>query len=235
MNQCYHITFDIDWAPDDSIKLCLDMLSRSSLKATFFTTHHTDMNQEIILQGHELGIHPNFLSGSTHGEDVLEIVETCLGFAPEARYMRTHSLYQSSRLLYEVFGSFPQLTTDLSLFMHRARHAQRCTWSFDGVSFDRILYNWEDDAQFYDPNYDYSRAKFFGEVTIYDFHPIHVDLNSRELTPYGRLRELLGSRRLFTASSNELESCRNPGQGTCDFLGSIIDSAAQPINLEDVE
>ena len=234
MSLSYHLTFDIDWAPDASIAICLDMLERCEVKGTFFATHRTDMNQEIVLRGHELGIHPNFLTGSTHGNNVSSIIETCLEFAPQARYIRTHSLFQSSRLLYQVFQSFPQLTTDLSLFMHRASHVQRCEWNFGGVSFQRVLYNWEDDAEFHNPDFDHATPAFFGNLTIYDFHPIHVDLNSRDHVPYEKLKESLGSKPMFQATADELKSCRNPGPGTCDFLASVVESSAQSIAIEDV-
>ena len=51
----YHLTFDIDWAPDASIELCLDLLGRHGVKGTFFATHVTDMNREIVSRGHDLG------------------------------------------------------------------------------------------------------------------------------------------------------------------------------------
>lgn len=230
----YHLTFDIDWAPDASIALCLDLLNEHGIKGTFFATHETDLNKEILLHGHELGIHPNFLPNTTHGENPQKIIETCLGFAPCARYMRTHSLVQSSRLLYEVFGKFTQLTTDVSLFMHKAKHVQKCRWQFDGVAFNRILYNWEDDAEFCNDLFDYSTACFFGQMTIFDFHPIHVDLNSRNGASYDNLKSSLGSKSLHQASAQMIATHRNTELGATNFLRSILSSSAQAVTLEDV-
>ena len=228
------MTFDIDWAPDASIELCLDLLDRHDVKATFFATHLTDLNQEIVSRGHELGIHPNFLPGSTHGTDTTQIIETCLEFAPAARYLRTHSLVQSSRLFHEIFGRFPQLTTDISLLMHKARHVQRCRWGFNGVSFDRILYNWEDDAEFDSQDFDYTTPAFYGDLTIYDFHPIHVHLNSRTADSYQNLRNSLGARHLTSASTSEIERHRNPQPGSFNFITAVLDSDAKSIALADV-
>ena len=67
MAKRYVLTFDIDWAPDYAILNCLKLLENSGCKATFFATHNTSLNQEIINRGHNLGIHPNFLQGSSHG------------------------------------------------------------------------------------------------------------------------------------------------------------------------
>ena len=140
------INFDIDWAPDYTILYCLELLESAGCKATFFATHGTPINREIIDRGHNLGIHPNFLPGSSQGSNVQEIISECLSFAPNAWCMRTHSLLQSTPLLHEIFLKFPQLKLNLCLCMLNFAHKMK--WAFDGVSFDRLLYNWEDDAQF---------------------------------------------------------------------------------------
>ncbi|MEK9628598.1 MAG: polysaccharide deacetylase family protein [Nitrospinota bacterium] len=234
MKNKYHLTFDIDWAPDSSIQLCLDMLSEYKVKATFFTLHHTDLNKEILQQGHELGIHPNFLPNSNHGKSTSEVIDKCLSYAPNARFMRTHCLIQSSPLLAEIFGNYDQLTTDLSLFMHEARHVQKCKFTFGGISFDRILYNWEDDAEFIKDFVKYDEERFYGDITIFDFHPIHVHLNSTNGTEYSSLKEIQNGRELFELNANEVEKHSNPSVGVRDFLRAILESNGQPISLEDI-
>ena len=69
-----HLTFDIDWAPDWIIEEVLTILDLKKVKGTFFITHETPLNREIALRGHNLGIHPNFLPGSSHGKNVFEII-----------------------------------------------------------------------------------------------------------------------------------------------------------------
>jgi len=92
--------------------------------------------------------------------------------------MRTHGLFQSTKLFYDIIKNFPQLKLDVSLLMHRSPHAHKCNWDFDGVSFDRLLYNWEDDAEFSKSRFGDTEELFFGDLTVCDFHPIHVFLNS---------------------------------------------------------
>jgi hypothetical protein len=231
----YALTFDVDWAPDSSIQICLDLLNRFGVKATFFATHHTDMNKEIVLQGHNLGIHPNFLPGSTHGKNVEEVISSCLSFAPDAKYMRTHGLYQSTSLLYEVFSKFSQLELDVSLLMHKAESAQRCSWRYKDVKFDRLLYNWEDDVEFYYSGFGEEAEIFFGPKIIYDFHPIHVHLNSCSISQYLKLKEYTSGRKLFTLNNGEVFSFINTGEGVRNILESIMNSAALPISLEDIQ
>ena len=121
----YVLTFDIDWAPNFVISHCLNLLDSANCKATFFATHSTPLNNEIVERGHNLGIHPNFLKGSSHGSNVKEIISECLSYAPHAWCMRTHSLMQSSPLLHEIFSNFPQLKLDVSLLMHRSPFAHK--------------------------------------------------------------------------------------------------------------
>lgn len=188
MSKSYALTFDIDWAPDFAILHCLELLENAGCKATFFATHNTTLNHEIIDRGHNLGIHPNFLQGSSHGSGVQEIISQCLNYAPDAWCMRTHSLVQSSHLLHEIFSKFPQLKLDVSLFMHRSAFAHKVKWEFDGISFDRLLYNWEDDAHFSSFKKDDIPELFFGELTVFNFHPIHVFLNSTDGSEYRSLK-----------------------------------------------
>ena len=70
----FHLTFDIDWAPDWCLEELLSILDSKKVKATFFCTHKTSINKTIEQSGHNLGIHPNFLPGSSQGKNVSEII-----------------------------------------------------------------------------------------------------------------------------------------------------------------
>ena len=231
----FHLTFDVDWAPDFAIEYCLKILKEKKIKATFFATHETDLNQEIIKQGHGLGIHPNFLNDSSHGNSTCQIIEKCLSFAPNAKTLRTHSLVQSTPLFYEIFYNFPQLNLDLSIFMNNAEHVERIKWHFNDVSFYRINYNWEDDAQFHDKNFKWSKAHFPGSTSIFDFHPIHVYLNSKDNFNYNNLKKDFSDSPLSNISKEFISSYVNDSSGTKDFLKAIIGSNAKPISLSKIK
>ena len=40
------------------------------------------------------------------------------------------------------------------------------------------LYNWEDDAEFIKKDFKFDKERFFGDINIFDFHPIHIFMNS---------------------------------------------------------
>lgn len=233
-NKNYVLTFDIDWAPDFAILKCLDMLDMANKKATFFTTHNTPVNEVIVSCGHNLGIHPNFLPGSSHGNDVEAIMCKCMSFAPDAWCMRTHALVQSTPLLLEIFQKFPQIKLDVSLLMHQSEFSHKVNWCFSGVSAQRLLYNWEDDAQFhlYSPNM--MPRLFFGNLTVFDFHPIHVYLNSSDGNEYARLKYASNNERLPNLSEVFVQKYIHHGLGTADYLKNILMSDNSCIELKDL-
>lgn len=234
MEKNYVLTFDVDWAPDCAILECLELVESAGFKATFFTTHSTPLNHQIIERGHNLGIHPNFLPGSTQGENVEAIISECLSYAPHAWSMRTHALVQSSPLLFEVFSKFPQLTLDVSLFMHRSRHAHKGEWELDGIYFERILYNWEDDAEFSAFIENAIPELFFGELTIFDFHPIHILLNSTNGTEYRKLKSHQPHTPLNLLDPDIFKQYANHGIGTRTYLEEILNSQHRCIDLSEV-
>ena len=99
----YHITLDIDWAPDLAISHCLEILKEKRIKATFFATHKTDLLKEIKKDGHEIGIHPNFANNSSHGNRTEKVMENCLKIVPDAELIRTHGLIHSTKLITKIF------------------------------------------------------------------------------------------------------------------------------------
>ena len=234
MTNRYVLTFDIDWAPDFMILDCLQILEEFKLKGTFFATHETSLHNEIILRGHNLGIHPNFLDGSSHGSTISQVVDTCLQFAPHAWCMRTHSLHQSTPILYEVFSKFPQLKLDASLLMHGSQHAHKIDCNFFDIQFNRLLYNWEDDIQF--AQYD-SKAMpklFFGELTVFNFHPVHVFLNSTDGSEYAQLKRAMPESGFSKIDYNLASKFQHIGLGTRSYLRFILESGIDCIELGDL-
>ena len=148
--------------------------------------------------------------------------------------MRTHSLVQSSPLLHEIFLKFPQLKLDVSLFMHRSAFAHKVKWEFDGVTFDRLLYNWEDDVQFSNFNKDNLPDLFFGELTVFDFHPIHVFLNSTDGNEYRNLKLEQSHLPLSSLDKEVVERYVNPSLGTQSYLKEVLASKNRCVGLDDI-
>ena len=229
----YHLTFDVDWAPDFCIEYILDKLKKQKIISTFFVTHNSSINREIKKSGHNLGIHPNFLKGSSHGNKPLNIIENLLKLVPDATSMRSHCLYNSSVLLHEIFREFPQLKLDLTLFTYRFKEIKRIFYNYKDISFERINFNWEDDFAFYDSSFNWEKVNLFGKINVLNFHPIHIYLNSINLESYELLKEKINVD-LFKVKKKEIQKYVNNKIGTATFFNKLINSEQISINLSDI-
>lgn len=114
--------------------------------------------------------------------------------------MRTHGLVQSTELLRLTAVDF-NIEIDCSLFMPRVAELKphRLTLDDEGANLIRIPYFWEDDLACYEDDQNWllekQEIKSAG-LKVFDFHPIHIYLNSGTMVPYektkvlGRLSEL---------------------------------------------
>ena len=225
-----HLTFDIDWAPDASIDEIRKIINPLGIKATFFVTHSSDILKDLIKDGHEIGIHPNFLTGSSHGDKPEKVIEFLLNIAPNARALRTHALVQSSPLLNTIYSNFPQLEYDFSIFMYGFPLIKKFEWQFEGTKFARINYNWEDDAAFFQSEFNWNKPFFPGSLNIYDFHPIHIHLNSSDNSSYNLLKKSYTS--LSSIDGRKIAEFANSGYGAKTFLTVLTTSLAHFIDFE---
>ena len=186
------ITIDIDWAPDSVVDAVAAVLVEHRVRATWFVTHAGASVER--LREHEglfeLGSHPNFTTGSTHGEEPVEVLRHCAELVPGARAMRTHGLHQSSGLL-TLAQQEIGVEIDASLFLpHTPGLAPIDLWT-DAGRLIRVPYLWEDDAELFRPApiWRLEPLLALGDgLKVLDFHPIHVFLNSSSLAPYRALK-----------------------------------------------
>jgi hypothetical protein len=233
-NAAYHLTFDVDWAPDWAVSDVLETLAAHSVTATFFVTHASDMVREIAARGHEVGIHPNFLAGSSHGDAPLDVMRSVISIAPAARVMRTHSLVQGTTLFEAILAAYPQIEADLSLLTYGSPHTAWTAWHSRGRKIRRMNYNWEDDLAFDDPLQDWAVYRPMGHVDVFDFHPIHVALNSRREDQYMLLKTQLGPGHLHEAERDATVALREAGPGAADFLRAILTSESRALSFEEL-
>ena len=138
----------------------------------------------------ELGIHPNFnflLAGDPrNGSTAEEVVDNLLEIVPEAKVVRSHSITQSSRLL-DIFAS-KGLTHDCNHFIpEQASIELKPYLCWTGVI--KVPYFWEDAAAcMTDLNTPISKLVHRAGLRVFNFHPIHVFLDTEELRRYEQAR-----------------------------------------------
>lgn len=222
------VTFDIDWAPDWAVALCSDICASAGVPSTFFVTHQSDVLADLKRQSQiELGIHPNFLPNSSHGNAAPAVIKHMLEIVPNAKSMRTHALMQSSSILEHVERE-TMLETDVSLLLpfHPGLRPTRIHYDDNSRGLTRLPYFWEDDVCAVWPGWqwDGDPVPIDAGLKIYDFHPIHVALNMGSLESYRKLKAHLSGRDLRAMKHADCQAFINPGHGARRFLERLVQS-----------
>jgi hypothetical protein len=222
------LTLDIDWAPDFAIDWIASRLVEAAVRATWFVTHRSAAVDR--LRGYpelfELGVHPNFLPGSTHGATPGAVLRHCMALVPEASSLRSHALVQSSPLLAQITAETP-ITTDVSLFLPYAPALRPVEYRVGGRSLWRMPYFWEDDDEMEQarPNWSLSPLLGVGEgLKIFDFHPIHVYMNAVDMSPYRALAD--SGARLQDAVGGAVDGLVRAGDGTRTLFLELVEHLA---------
>jgi hypothetical protein len=216
------LTFDMDWAIDDILENTISILEKADVSATWFITHKTPLLCRLREnKKFELGIHPNFnkllfQSDFSNGKDAKEIVGRLMDLVPEAVSVRSHSLTQSSTLL-DLFKEFG-LSYDCNHFIPASLGYPLSPWkSWNEMVL--IPHSWEDDIHImYQWDYSITDILKTQGLHVFDFHPIHVALNTESLTRYENSRS-------FHLDWDNLQSWIFIGKGTRSHLEELLSFA----------
>ncbi len=142
------ITIDLDWAPDYMIEPMAEALIERGVRATWLVTHESPSVDALRSRSDlfELGIHLNFLPGSSHGAAPNKVIDHCMRPVPSARCVRTHGLMQSTPLLHEL-GRREGLLIDLSLHLRRCSNAVPSCFEYRDATLLRLPHVLEDDME----------------------------------------------------------------------------------------
>lgn len=219
------LTFDFDWVVDGVLEYLLNLLEEENVKATFFVTHQTELLERIRAnKNFELGIHPNFnfLLKGNFQKNHLEIIDEILDIVPEAVSVRSHSLFQSSTILNDFKKRNIKIDANLYIpFNSGMNIGPFLNWDH----LIRIPHFWEDDIHFTDiANQVYSdwavdRFLEFNSLKVFDFHPIHVFLNTDSKERY----EL--AKKDYKNISHLKKNVNQERSGVFTFLRSLIKKA----------
>ena len=210
------VTLDVDWAPDWMIEDVAERLVLANVRATFFATHDSPAIRALIRNPlFEIGLHPNFLSGSSHGNTPDEIFKTLRSFLPEARSMRTHSLFQSEPLLGLCADRY-NIEIDCSIHLPRVSHIcpQAVILTDGGRTLVRVPHIFQDNMHIISNlPWTFSAIGLMSPGwKVLNFHPVHVILNSSSLQPYEALK-VRGPLQTLTRADLPAVRADEPGTG----------------------
>jgi hypothetical protein len=182
------LTFDLDWCCDEVLNYTLDIIEKYNLKSTFFITHKTILLSRMQTNNNiELGIHPNFnhlLTGDIlYGKNVNEVVQYYKNIVQSATSARSHSMTQNSLIL-DAFES-NNIKFDCNTFIPFSSKIETKPYKHWTNNLIKIPYFWEDDIHcLYNWDWDVAQYLNYKGLNVFDFHPIHIFLNTETLDRY---------------------------------------------------
>ncbi len=216
------LTFDIDWCSNEVLSYTLDIIEKYNVKATFFVTHETLLLERMKEnQNIELGIHPNFnplLNGDfRYGKNINEVVSYYMKLVPDAKSVRSHSVTQNSQILnsFEQFG----LKFDSNTFIPHTSGIELKPWIY--LNLIKVPYMFADDLRSYS-QWSLNINDYFKSdgIKVFDFHPIHIFLNTEHLDRYEKSRE-------WHNCKDNLLKYRYDEYGTHSFLINLIEKGLE--------
>lgn len=222
-----YLTFDMDWACDEVMDFLYNLLEEHDLSATVNITNYFGCidkykkNTKI-----NLGIHPNFnilIDGIMSGGGVNDkrgIIEQCKHTVPNAVVVRSHSLFSSTPVTKAFYDC--GIRYELNCYIEPSKGICIYPWFFQGVL--QIPFFYEDDIFLMTKNEN--KPAFYLDHSIkmhrvFNFHPIHLFLNSESLGRYDRIRENYHNFSILKKNVNY------DSYGTLDFFKELVEIAKE--------
>jgi hypothetical protein len=187
---------------------------------TPFLTHRSDylasrFGMRDFISSGDVGLHPNFLPGSTHGATVDEVITATKALWPDAVSFRSHCFYDDTRMLRKMAASGFRYDSNLFAFLQPMLAPLRTV--ADTV---RLPVFWEDDVHSgvgLPWEIGGLRAAFEGPgLKIVNVHPVRVALN----VPSEEFAE--SHRSLGAAADVDARAEAHRGRGTRTFLAELL-------------
>lgn len=207
MNGQVCITLDVDWANDNILQYCIDLLKKYDVKATLFATHDSKLLKELNNEKFEIGLHPNFNNSNCDFEKPIKDLKELY---PEAIGARSHGLFVSSIILanYKKYG----LKYESNNFLYLHPNLQ-VTKRFDG--FQSIPFFCSDDKIIELEKEETNTYLGVKGLKVYNFHPIHIFLNTPTEKYYTENKHNY-------QNDKELEKSRFDGFGVGTYFEKIL-------------
>ena len=214
-----YLTFDMDWACDEVMVFLYDLLDKHDICATVnitnsFSNIERFKNDEKI----ELGIHPNFnfiINGNGDGNNKETIIRQCKKVVPEAIIARSHSLLNSTSITTALYDY--GIRYEMNYFIAPYEGICVYPWLRQGVL--QIPFFYEDDLYLLE-NYDYTPQFYLSKnikmCKVFNFHPIHLFLNSESLNRYQGIKDDYHNYDILKKNINTQR------YGTLDFFEDFI-------------
>ncbi len=216
----YCITSDIDWASSYCIEDFLGLCEGFGVIPTLFATHNDPIIKRFAQKNpHDVGMHPNFRANSSHGETYISVIDHLFDICPGAKTFRSHSFYDSSEILQEMFRRGVVYDSNICLYLQPNLVPLR----LGTADITRFPVFWEDDCHWQCTGADWNFTNYIPVFTspglkIINVHPflLAADIPSSEY--YFRVKKHIPS-----LTRENIDDVRHKGDGVRTFFIDMID------------
>lgn len=213
-------TSDMDWAPEWAIAEMLDFFEQRRIPLCPFITHDSKEIRRRYSNNEKkqlVGIHPNFLPGSTQGNTPDEIADNLLTLWPETESYRSHAFVDSTPIA-DLFAKRGLLfDSNLCLFLQ-----PRCEPLRHSSGLMRFPVFWEDDVHYkhgFPCELSSVRQHFDSPgLKVINLHPFLFAMNVPDVNYYQEVKHLIRERNPHVARTDIFE-----GKGTRSIVTEIVD------------
>jgi len=179
---------DTDWASEEQIDFTLSFFDEYHVPVTPFVTHPSRTLERRFSDKRDLvGLHPNFLRGSSHGDKYEEVIDHVRRLWPESVFFRSHCYFDNTHITrhFSKFGfKFDSnLLFFLQGFLLPLKHDSGLL---------RFPVGWQDDVHLFNRvPLDTAAVIDFLEspgLKVFNFHPVHVYFNTPDHAYYSGLK-----------------------------------------------
>jgi len=184
----YCFTGDVDWAPESMIEEFIRFFKDEGVPLTPFVTHKSDaVKKEYRKLRKHVGVHPNFMINTTHGENISEIVRNSIKFWPEARCFRSHYYVDSLLITQKYFKEGFKYDSNICLFLQPDIFPLNLVTGLlrFPVFFEDILYI---DRKTLSEK-TFKNKSLSSGLKIFNFHPVHFCLNTPSVKHYEKRKD----------------------------------------------
>ena len=215
------LTFDLDWASEFAVQEALKFLEDFKANATWFLTHTSEQLALMAADGHaHLGVHPNFLADSSHGNTISGVIEHVCAFAQPAECFRSHRYFDVTDTNIGLARAGLKFDSNLLTFMVKMMpfrhfsglvrfpcHFEDGTWLAKRRAFDiREL-----DSLLYSPG-----------PSVFGIHPMHIVLNSPTIEWSIRVKSALTRQQWSELKESDARALAYEGYGIKNFLREVL-------------
>jgi ubiquinone/menaquinone biosynthesis C-methylase UbiE len=196
----------------------LDLTAAFGIVPTVFATHRSAVLDAAEERGAvEIGIHPNFMPGSSHGSGTRQVLDHICDLYPRARGSRSHYYRDDSEITSELVRR--GFTHDSNLCLFLQPHLTPLDHHSGLVRFPVF---WEDDVHFRNTGGDWQVDRYLARFTapglkVLNVHPFMIAANVPTLEAYERVRFSI-----TTLGPANVEAIRHRDAGAETFLRRLL-------------